>query len=69
MLFLIASFLVHVAVHRMLETMGMELVLKQNFYDFFSEHRNNPEDAHLLYRMAAFDKRTVCSLFPLPCSA
>ena len=39
----------------------MKLVLHQNFYDFFNEHRYNAEDAHLMYRMQAFDKQLVSS--------
>jgi len=39
----------------------MKLVLHQNFYDFFNEHRYNAEDAHLMYRMQAFDKQSVSS--------
>ena len=44
---------------RMLEDFNMEVVLRQNFYDFFAEHRYNSEDSELLYRMEAFDKKTV----------
>lgn len=44
---------------RMLEDFDMEVVLRQNFYDFFAEHRYNSEDNELLYRMEAFDKKTV----------
>lgn len=31
----------------------------QNFYDFFQEHKHIPHDAHLLYRMQAFDNDEV----------
>lgn len=43
----------------MLDDFNMEIVLRQNFYDFFAEHRYNLEDNELLYRMEAFDKKTV----------
>ena len=44
----------------MLKEFDMEEVAHQNFYDFFSEHKFNPEDAHLLFRMKAFDKDASC---------
>ena len=47
----------------MLEPFEMELILRQNFYDFFEEHRYNSDDADLLYRMEAFDKSTVSYIF------
>ncbi len=47
----------------MLRDFDMELVLHQNFYDFFHERRSHGDDAHLLYRMQAFDKTSV-SLAP-----
>ena len=47
------------ALCRMLEEFEMELVLRQNFYDFFAEHREHPDNSGLMYRMQAFDKSTV----------
>ena len=47
---------------RMLEDFEMELIFRQNFYDFFEEHRYNSDDGDLMYRMEAFDKATVCKL-------
>ena len=43
----------------MLKAFEMELVVRQNFYDFFEEHRYNSDDGDLMYRMEAFDKVTV----------
>ena len=43
----------------MLKDFDMELVLRQNFYDFFAERRYNTDDIQLLHRMKAFDPRTV----------
>lgn len=43
---------------KMLEQFDMEMVLRQNFYDFFIEHRHNSDDNELLFRMEAFDKKT-----------
>lgn len=43
----------------MLEDLGMREVLHQNFYDFFHEHRHNPEDVRLMFNMKAFDRKTV----------
>lgn len=48
-----------IVVFRMLETFEMDLILRQNFYDFFEEHRYNSDDGELMYRMEAFDKTTV----------
>ncbi len=53
---------VYVYTHRMLEEeFDMELVRKQNFYHFFQEHRDYPDDRSLLFRMSAFDRRLVRS--------
>ena len=46
----------------MLKDFDMELVLRQNFYDFFAERRYNTEDILLLHRMKAFDPRKVSGL-------
>ena len=43
----------------MLEDFEMELIFRQNFYDFFEEHRYNTDDSDLMYRMEAFDKAKV----------
>ena len=45
--------------YRMLESFQMELVLHQNFFDFFDEHRYNTDDCQLMYRMEAFSKAKV----------
>ena len=47
------------SLYSMLDEFDMKLVLHQNFYDFFNEHRYNAEDAHLMFRMQAFDKQSV----------
>ena len=55
--------------HRMLKEWDMVEVRHQNFYEFFSEHRHIPEDASLLYRMQAFDKKTVHNIGkPIACT-
>ena len=41
----------------------MELVLRQNFYNFFLERRYNSEDLSLMFKMQAFDKRKVWFFF------
>jgi len=43
----------------MLKEFDMELVLRQNFYNFFLERRYNSEDLSLMFKMQAFDKRKV----------
>ena len=43
----------------MLKDFNMEHVCHQNFYDFFTEHRNNAEDVDLMYKMSAMDRKTV----------
>ena len=37
----------------------MEHVCHQNFYDFFTEHRNNADDVELMYKMQAMDRKSV----------
>lgn len=44
---------------RMLSKLDMELVLKQNFYDFYQEHGHIPYNAQLIHRMKAFNRK-VC---------
>ena len=44
----------------MLKEFDMELVLRQNFYNFFLERRYNTEDLNLMFKMQAFDKTEVC---------
>ena len=51
----------------MLKDFDMEVVLRQNFYDFFTERRHNTDDIHLLYRMKAFDPRRVSHRLALEC--
>ena len=46
----------------MLKDFDMEVVLRQNFYDFFSERRHNTDDIQLLHRMKAFHPRRVSHL-------
>ena len=46
----------------MLKDFDMECVLRQNFYDFFTERRHNTDDIQLLHRMKAFDPRRVSHL-------
>ena len=46
----------------MLKEFDMELVLRQNFYNFFLERRYNTEDLNLMFKMQAFDKTEVCFL-------
>ena len=43
----------------MLKEFGMELVLRQNFFDFFNERRGRKKDAELLFKMSVLDKATV----------
>ena len=40
----------------------MELILCQNFVNFFNEHRHSPENANLMFKMQAFSRDTVCML-------
>ena len=47
----------------MLKEWDMVEICHQNFYEFFAEHRHIPEDAHLLYKMQAFDKDTVSTQY------
>ena len=35
----------------------MELELRQNFYDYFDEHRHKSYDNSLLFQMGAFDRK------------
>ena len=44
---------------RMLKDFNMEHVCHQNFYDFFTEHRNNADDVELMYKMQAMDRKSV----------
>ena len=43
----------------MLKDFNMEHICHQNFYDFFTEHRNNSDDVDLMYKMQAMDRETV----------
>ena len=50
---------------RMLEEHNMELVLKQDFHEFFYTRQRFPDDVDLLYRMQALDRQTVCTLYTI----
>ena len=43
----------------MLKDFDMELVLCQNFTNFFDENRNKSHNINLMYKMQAFDRQTV----------
>ena len=43
----------------MLKDFDMEMILCQNFTDFFSERRHESANANLMYKMQAFNRQTV----------
>jgi len=50
---------------RMLEEHNMELVLKQDFHEFFYTRQRFLDDVDLLYRMQALDRQTVCTHYTI----
>ncbi|XP_065915352.1 mRNA cap guanine-N7 methyltransferase-like [Dysidea avara] len=55
----VPEYLIHfLLLVRMLEEHNMELVLKQDFHEFFHTRQQFVEDVDLLYRMQALDRQT-----------
>ena len=46
----------------MLKDFDMEMVLCQNFTDFFRERRDDPANTSLMFKMQAFNRKTVSQL-------
>ncbi|CAI7993579.1 mRNA cap guanine-N7 methyltransferase [Geodia barretti] len=54
------EYLVHFPLlEEMLKDFDMEMILCQNFTDFFSERRHEPPNANLMFKMQAFNRQTA----------